>query len=154
MGKPKGAVGVRWGDKTETAAAQIGVACKQSEPSEDYPRFDICSDYAHSVQAFGRKAFIRVLSKDGRLAGLQFIFQNCTTRWDDLRDSVRREFDLSTRSKTDVYQTWSSGEVVHLSRDEQTQVCILTVAGPQFGPEYTRRRLASGLGEFASSLQP
>lgn len=152
MGRPKGALGVRWGDDADEVAARLGVACPSREAWLGGEGFETCQDTDHVVRAFGGEAFARLVVREGRLAGLQLIFQNCSDRWDELRDAVRSEFGLSSEGETDIYETWSTGELIRFVNDGD--FCILTIAGTTFGKAYAANSLAGGLRRLASGLQP
>jgi hypothetical protein len=154
MKKPKGMLDIKFGDEASAAITQLGLVCGQWDLWEGGQPFQTCFDFDHSINVFEMQAFVRLIREGSKIAGLQLIFPNCAERWDHLRDSVRREFDLSTESKTDVYVTWGSGEAVHLLHDESSTSCTLTIAGAQFGQAYAKYLLGQGLGRLASKLAP
>jgi hypothetical protein len=152
VGRPKGALGVSWGDAMDEAAARLGVACTRTEAWEGGEGFETCQDFDHPVAAFGSQAFVRLIGKDGKVEGIDLTFRDCTD-WGRLRDSVAAEFDISDEGGGEVYETWFRGEVVRLSRDEGEQSCMLTVTGARFGKAYASYTLARGIGELNSGLR-
>lgn len=152
MKRPKGAFGVEWGDDAGEAAARLGVVCLSREPWNSAGAFEICEDMDHPLRAFGGEAFVQLFIRGNKIEGLQLTFNSCDERWDSLRDEVRREFDLSSQSTTDIYDSWSSGELIRLVREGKS--CTLTIAGPDFGKAYEAQALAGGIDKLASGLQP
>jgi hypothetical protein len=154
MRQPKGALGVKWGDDAASAADKLSIVSRQWASWEGGQGFETCIDFDHLVHAFEMEAIARLIRHGSNLEGLQLIFQNCADRWDELFDSVCREFDLSVDSKTDIYVTWGSGEAIHLIHDESFRVCTLTIAGARFGLAYAGYVLGRGFGTLATSLKP
>jgi hypothetical protein len=153
MGRPKGVLGVEWGDTLEEAAARLGVACADKSEWEGGQGFETCRDSEHTVAAFGSQAFVRLIGKGGKLEGVELSFRECGD-WGRMRDTVREEFGLSTESETDAYQTFWRGEAVRLIRTNAGEGCLLTVAGPRFGRAYSAFTLAQGFGALGGGTRP
>lgn len=152
MRRPKGALGASWGEDAGEVAARLGVACLSWEAWAGGEGFETCLDTEHPVRTFGGEAFARLFVREGGLAGVQLMFRGCDGRWNELRAAVRREFSLSSEAETDIYESWSSGEVIRLVNEGE--FCTLTIAGADFGKAYAAHSLAGGLGRLASGLRP
>lgn len=154
MSKPKGALGLSWGEEAASAAARLGLSCEGWEAWEGGGGVESCADYGHDAEAFGARGRVRLFRHGAALEGVELTFRGCGGDWARLRDAVRSAFDLDTESETDVYATWASGEAVRLTRDERDDTCTLTVAGPRFGKAYAAYVLGGGLRGLASGLTP
>ena len=151
---PDGAWGLRWGDDASAAAAKLGVPCAQWEIWEGGQGFEVCVNHERVVEAYGEKGYARLIRKGTRLVALQLTFTDCADRSTRLGRAVREAFGLRSGRNSELYHTWSSGEVVHLTWDARDQTCTLTVADPQFGKAYAAYLLAQGLGSLSDRLRP
>lgn len=152
--KPRGILGLHFGDDAGDSAARLNLHCTEWRPWEGAGAFEACSDMASPVEAFGFPAEVRLLRKDRILEAIELTFRNCAANWDRLRDAVLSEFHLSAPDDTGIYQVWSSGEIVHLERDRRDDTCTLTIGRGEFGRAYREYQLRRGLGALGRSMRP
>jgi hypothetical protein len=149
VSKPKGVLGLRWGEPAAEAAAKIGVACETWEPWAGGQGFEVCRSAGPPIPAFGAPAEVELIRKDGRLEGVELWFRDPGT---PVQQAIVREFDLEDPGGEEPYQTWSSGEAVRYTR-EGPGGSRLVVAGPSFGKVFAAYLLSRGMGKLEGGLR-
>lgn len=154
MFSPQGAIGLKFGEDAGAAAARLSLRCEQWQPWEGGEGFEFCSDVTAPVQAFGSPSSVRLIRKGTELEAIELTFRNCAAQWSRLCNAVSEEFRLRPSTDADIYEIWSSGEVVHLAHDQRDDTCSLTVGSRRFGKVYRSYQLRQGLGSLGSSMRP
>ena len=153
MNAPVGFLGVKWGDDANSAAARLGMSCDAWESWEGGRGYEACFDIDHPVEAFGRKAFVRLFRNQNRLEGLSLRFMHCGATRDELATAVRQEFELAEADEL-PYNVFADSAAVHLDYDSGDDSCTLTIAGPRFGQAFAAYLLEQGFKGLAHGLRP
>lgn len=147
MMRPKGLLGIRWGDNAIQAATKVGLVCSEWKAWEGGHGFQVCEANDREVQVYGRAAYLRLVRSGEAIEGIQVTFSACAAQWSALRNAVIRDFVIAA-DEGEPYTVWTNGEVVRLARDRGDNTCQLTVAGPNFGKAYSQEQLRQGLNEL------
>src|SRR5262249_15795360 len=132
---------------------RLGLSCQEWRVWEGKRGYETCFDIDHPVDAFGRKAYVRLFRSQNLLEGVSLRFMHCGVTRNELAEAVRRTFNLEATDGT-LYHVLNNGEVVHLSYDNSDDSCNLTVAGPRFGKAFADYLLETGLRDLAGGLAP
>jgi hypothetical protein len=153
MSKPTGMLGAEWGENADQVAMRIGASGSKWAPWTGGQDFEICACLDCEVNVYGMTGRVRLIRQGISLEGAQLEFTDCAAHWDALRKAISVAFGLPADGEGEPYQLWSSGEVVHLTH-QPDNICVLVVAGLQFGKAYAAQLLSRGLRALLSSLQP
>ena len=153
MSSLAGFLGIKWGDDANGAAASLGVSCDEWKSWEGGQDYKACFDINHPVEAFGRKAFVRLFRHQNRLEGLSLRFMHCGATRAELAAAVRQEFALAEANGL-PYDVFADGAAVHLDYDSGDDTCTLTIAGPRFGKAFAAYQLEQGFKGLALGLRP
>ena len=153
MSKPRGFLGLKFGDDASKVARQFSLTCSSWLPWEGGEEFEWCADISSPVQAFGVQANLRLISRQGKIQAIELTFPNCISP-QDLQYAVSKEFHLKNSAEADLYVVWSTGEVIHLVADPRDKSCVLTIGNDLFGKAYQNYLLTGGLGMLGNSMRP
>lgn len=148
IGRPVGLLGARWGDPAAAAAEELGVRCESWQEWEGGAGFQMC-DAGETSVLFGTPGRLRLIRRDGRLAGAQVEYAACRP---ELREALAEELGVAV-DEAQPYQRWESGEVVRLAVYEDG-ACTLTLTGPELGTEYAAWVLRRGLDRLSTGMRP
>lgn len=153
MERPKHIFNIPWGSNVSLPLATFGLTESDWQAWEGNGSFVTLTSRPDVVKAFDTTASLRLVAADGLLEGVQFTFRNCASRWSALRTAVIAEYGLDGSLSDDLYEHWTTGELVRLIQDRRDDTCQLTVAGPSFGAAYARYLLRTGLKGLAGALR-
>lgn len=154
MKPPTHILNIAWGSEVKLALEAFGIVQKNWQTWEGDESLIVSSVQSNDVKAFGTSAVVRVFAVNELLEGVQFIFRNCKSQWMRVQDEVRAMYKLESTLGDDIYETWSTGELIRLIHDRHDDTCELVIAGPRFGPVYSRYLLVKGLTSLAGKLRP
>lgn len=153
MRRPNGMLGFKWGDDSEKVILQLGLLGGDRTQWPGGGGFELYLHSTRMVKAFEQSCRVSLVVRAVKLEGMQLIFSDCDRRKTELINVVRTSFGMEP-SNLDPYHAWSTGEVIRFSRDQDQDICVLTVTGPQFGKVYQTYLLTRGFRELFNSLQP
>ncbi|MBS0150788.1 MAG: hypothetical protein JSR31_07580 [Nitrospira sp.] len=153
MRRPNGMLGFNWGDNVEKVILQLGLSGGAWNQWLGGGGFDVYSHPTRMVKVFEQLCLVCLVSRAVKFEGIQFIFSDCDRRKMELSNVVRSGFGMEA-SKRDLYHVWSTGEVIRFAREQDRNICILTVTGPKFGRAHQAYLLTRGFRELFNSLQP
>lgn len=153
---PTGFLGLQWGDDAADGARRIGLTCDRWEPWID-PAFETSMDLDHPRPVLGVEGVVGLV-RDSRkqLVGVQVIYRDCATndvRKRQLRDGLRQDLQIKSTDDGLPYEVWPDRSLVRLAT-RRDGVCILTVAGPDFGKPYADQLVREGVGDVGTALAP
>jgi hypothetical protein len=149
-----GFLGLKWGDDPHDAARLLGLSCEESwAPWEGGHGYETCFETVHHVDAFSRKAYVRLFRNQNGLQGLSLRFVQCAATRDPLAAAIRQEFGLE-EGEGNPYSIFSDRSVVHLGYDSGDDTCTLTIAGPEFGKAFADYLLRQGFADLSYGLRP
>ena len=151
---PKGFLGFVWGDDAKMAQAKLQLQCERWEPWEGKRGYESCFDIDHLVDAFGHKAYPRLFRSENKLEGLSLRFMQCGAVRNALRNAICKEFATSA-SNGSPYKIFRDGTAVRFDDiDRGDDSCVLTIAGPAFGPAFGEYQLEDGFKSLSHGLSP
>ena len=153
---PTGFLGLQWGDDAAEGARRIGLTCDRWEPWID-PAFETSMDLDHPRAVLDVQGVVGLV-RDSRkqLVGVQVIYRDCATNdvlKRQLRDGLRRDLHVKSTDDALPYEVWPDHSLVRLAT-RRDGVCILTVAGPDFGKPYADQLVREGVSDLGSALTP
>ena len=143
-----GALGARWGDDAEKAAARLGAPCAGARWSRwrGPGGFEACENLDTKVSAYGGQAFLRYYRRGERLEGIALRYTHA--RWPAVRAAALADLPLSRGAWTAPapYEVFLDRSLVRVEEDRSDDGFTIVVASPAFGKEYAGYVLGQGLG--------
>ena len=152
--KPKGWLGITWGDSDEQSLSKLGLRCQQWSAWSGGNGYETCVDYDHPKMVYNAPAQFGLYRRSHAVEGISAQIHGCHEHRSAIRQGLMKEFKIDDQGDQGLYSTWSTGEVVSLEVDESSDFCVVTIAGARFGDAFQSYRLRRGFGGLQRGMRP
>jgi hypothetical protein len=154
---PVGPFPLHWGEDAQEGAHRLGLTSIRWQPWSD-PAFEIGVDLDHTQTVFGIEGMVNLVRTSGKsLEGIQVIYQACAhdeARKRVIRDALRSNLQLEPSDADGPYKVWSDRSLVRFAADPVNDRCVLTIAGPRFGPAFSGALIREGFQNLRGAMGP
>jgi hypothetical protein len=149
-----GVLGVKWEEDPGRAASQLGLSCQTWEEWSGKRGFQVCHGDG-TIEAYGQRARISLVQKNGHLAGAFLSFVEADTNVQSVRDAAVRQFDLQGKVGEELAfrHIFRDESQVHFEVAADRRSCTLTLADPDFSRAYSERLREQGFSDFVTDFK-